>query len=40
MVGTRIVCKMDLSIFNQIDNPDLVGHIERIGKVFYVPVEV
>ncbi|MFQ5543922.1 MAG: nucleotidyltransferase domain-containing protein [Nitrospiria bacterium] len=25
----------DLSIFNQIDNPDLIDHIKRIGIVFY-----
>lgn len=25
----------DLSIFNHIDNPDLVDHIHRIGKIFY-----
>ena len=25
----------DISIFHQISNPDLVDHIERIGKVFY-----
>ena len=25
----------DLSIFKQISNPDLVEHIERVGKVFY-----
>lgn len=26
----------DNSIFNRIDNENLVAHIERIGKVFYV----
>jgi uncharacterized protein len=25
----------DLSVFEQIDNTDLVNHIERVGKVFY-----
>lgn len=25
----------DLSIFNQISNPDLTGHIEREGKIFF-----
>lgn len=25
----------DISIFNQISNPDLLGHINRAGKVFY-----
>ena len=27
--------KIDLSLFHQIDNRDLVGHIERLGKTFY-----
>ena len=26
---------IDLSIFDHIDNPDLVDHIRRVGKVFY-----
>jgi predicted nucleotidyltransferase len=26
---------VDLSLFHQIDNPDLAAHILRIGKVFY-----
>ena len=26
---------IDLSIYDHIDNPDLISHIERIGKVFY-----
>ena len=25
----------DLSVFNHIDNDDLLDHIERVGKVFY-----
>ena len=25
----------DISIFHQITNPDLIEHIERVGKVFY-----
>ncbi len=25
----------DLSAFNQLDNPDLIDHINRIGQVFY-----
>ena len=25
----------DISIFNQIDNKDLIDHIKRVGKVFY-----
>jgi predicted nucleotidyltransferase len=27
--------KIDLSLFNQISNPDLVEHIQRVGVVFY-----
>ncbi|MCB0580313.1 MAG: nucleotidyltransferase domain-containing protein [Phaeodactylibacter sp.] len=27
--------KIDLSIFDHIDNPDLLDHIRRVGKVFY-----
>ncbi|MEP7263859.1 MAG: nucleotidyltransferase domain-containing protein [Bacteroidota bacterium] len=27
--------KIDLSIFHQISNPDLIEHIVRAGKVFY-----
>jgi len=27
--------KIDLSLFRQIDNPKLIGHIERVGVVFY-----
>ncbi|MBU4261702.1 MAG: nucleotidyltransferase domain-containing protein [Proteobacteria bacterium] len=26
---------VDLSIYHQIDNPDLIEHIERVGKIFY-----
>ncbi len=25
----------DLSILSQIENPDLVDHIKRVGKIFY-----
>lgn len=25
----------DLSLFNQISNNDLIGYIDRVGKVFY-----
>ncbi len=25
----------DLTIFHHIDNPDLIDHINRVGKVFY-----
>jgi len=27
--------KIDLSLFRQIDNLNLIGHIERVGVVFY-----
>ena len=27
--------KIDLSLRQKISNPDLSGHIERVGKVFY-----
>jgi predicted nucleotidyltransferase len=27
--------KMDLSLFHQIENPGLVKHIQRVGKVFF-----
>ena len=26
---------MDLSIFNQISDPDVIGHIRRVGVTFY-----
>ena len=26
---------LDLSVFAQIDNPELIEHIRRVGKVFY-----
>ena len=25
----------DLSVFRQIDNPDLIDHIQRVGQIFY-----
>ncbi len=25
----------DLSIYHQINNPELIGHIERVGVIFY-----
>ena len=28
----------DISIFDQIDNPDLIDHIERVGLIFYKKV--
>ena len=27
--------KIDLSLKHQISNPDLIGHIDRVGKIFY-----
>jgi predicted nucleotidyltransferase len=29
--------KIDLSLLHHIDNPALLEHIERIGKIFYNP---
>lgn len=26
---------IDLSLFNEIDNPELIEHIRRVGKIFY-----
>jgi predicted nucleotidyltransferase len=26
---------VDLSLFNHLDNPDLIEHIKRVGKIFY-----
>jgi len=26
---------VDLSLFKQIDNPDLIDHIRRVGLIFY-----
>lgn len=31
--------KIDLSIFDHIDNPDLIRHIRRAGQVFYLQEE-
>jgi predicted nucleotidyltransferase len=28
--------KFDISIYHHINNPDLLEHIERVGKVFFV----
>lgn len=28
--------QIDLSIFSQIDNPDVIEHIQRVGKDFFV----
>ena len=27
--------KIDISLYHQISNPDLIDHIERVGLVFY-----
>lgn len=27
--------KVDLSIYSQISNPDLIAHINRVGQLFY-----
>lgn len=27
--------KMDVSLYHKINNPDLIDHIQRIGKTFY-----
>lgn len=32
--------KMDLSVHKQIQNPELLAHISRVGKVFYSKEEV
>ena len=29
--------KVDLSLFHQIENADLIEHINRVGKVFWTP---
>ena len=35
--NTALVLKLLLlfTIYSQIDNPDLIKHIERVGKEFY-----
>lgn len=33
--NSPIPYSVDLSIFDQIDNPNLVEHIQRVGMVFY-----
>ena len=30
--------EIDLSIYHQIDNPDLLEHIKRVGVVFYTRI--
>lgn len=30
-----LIYKIDLSVFNQIENTDLVAHIKRCGMLFY-----
>lgn len=27
--------RIDLSLFSSIENPDLIDHINRVGKIFY-----
>lgn len=27
--------KIDISLIHQVSNPDLIEHIERVGKIFY-----
>lgn len=27
--------KFDISIYHKIENPDLINHINRVGKIFY-----
>ena len=31
-----LVYSIDLSLFNQIDSPELIEHINRVGKLFYL----
>ncbi len=31
--------QLDISIFDSIENPKLVDHIQRVGQVFYAQVE-
>ncbi len=31
--------EIDLSVFNLIENPDLIDHIKRVGRVFYQKIE-
>lgn len=31
---------MDISIYHQISNSDLISHIKRVGKVFYEKVDL
>ena len=30
----------DISIYHQINNPDLIDHIIRVGKIFYTKVKI
>lgn len=32
-----LVYTIDLSLFNYIDSPELLEHINRVGKLFYLP---
>jgi uncharacterized protein len=31
-----LVYTIDLSLYRQIDNPELLAHIQRVGQVFYM----
>lgn len=31
--------KIDLAIYHKIENPDLIGHIDRVGVVFFEGVD-
>lgn len=33
--GLLLPYTLDLSIFHQISDPDVLDHIQRVGKVFY-----
>ncbi len=34
--GLNLPYLFDISLFHKIDNPDLIDHINRIGKEFYL----
>jgi predicted nucleotidyltransferase len=31
----ELAYKIDLSVYHLIDDPDVIGHIDRVGKQFY-----
>jgi len=33
--GLGLIYKIDLSFYQQIENPDLIEHIDRVGIRFY-----